>query len=422
MTNKPTDYCASGASSYRNVAPTLMALMWLAMVSFGFVFREPAPADVLMIGAIGLLIVFGPVRFSSTVIRFLAIWLTISAFGMLSVYFSPVPKDSFIHMIVSLYLAIIAIMMAAFVSEDTLRRTQLIYSGYAVAAIGTSVLAVIGYFSLLPGAYDLFTLFGRAKGGFKDPNVLGAFLPPVILLGLDRVIFAGAFRLIRGWLLAIPLLFFALLISFSRGAWMNVFIAVGVWFVLSFVTSHSANIRRRLTGLMIGGAVTAVIGVGIAFQFDSISNLATERLVAVQEYDNQRFEGQAKALELITQYPLGIGARSFNLGGFHKEDVHNVYLSMFLNAGWLGGALFLYLSFGTLIVGLRYGLIPTPWQKLFLITYASFVGVVVEGLIIDSDHWRHLYVLIGLLWGMMANMNDRQENSTQPLPAYIVSK
>jgi O-antigen ligase len=163
---------------------------------------------------------------------------------------------------------------------------------------------------------------------------------------------------------------------------------------------------------MMGGVLIAAISVGIALQFSSIGNLATDRVVAIQDYDTARFEGQAKALELITQHPLGIGARHFVLGGFNREDVHNVYLSMFLNAGWLGGGLFLYLCFGTLIVGLRYGLRPTPWQKLFLITYASFVGVVVEGVIIDSDHWRHLYILMGLLWGMMANMNEQQATSS----------
>lgn len=412
MTSKPIDQCVSEAVPRGSLSLTAKALIWLTMVCLGFVFREPAPADALMIGVIGLLIVLGPIRFPSSVVRFLAIWLTISACGMMAVYFSPVPKISFLHMLVSLYLSGVATMMAAFVSEDPLRRGQLIYSGYAVAAVGTSVLAVVGYFSLLPGTYDLFTLFSRAKGGFKDPNVLGAFLVPVILLVLDRLVFSWSFRSLLRWFWVIPLLFLAMLISFSRGAWVNAFVAVAVWFVLGSIATRSENIRWRLMGLMIGGVLFAVISVGIAFQFESISDLATERIVAVQKYDNQRFEGQAKALELITQHPLGIGARHFSLGGLHREDVHNVYLSMFLNAGWLGGGLFFYLCFGTLVVGMRYCRTQTPWQNLFLITYASFVGVAVEGVIIDSDHWRHFYLLIGLLWGMMANINERQAISS----------
>lgn len=420
MTITSIDRCAGPAADSKAAAPATKALIWLAMVSSGFVFREPAPVDALMFGVIGVLMVFGPARFSPPVVRFSSIWLTISACGLLAVFFSPVPEDSLIHTVVSLYLAVGAIIVAAFVSEDPLRRTQLIYSGYSVAAIGTSILGIAGYFSLLPGAHDLFTLFDRAKGGFKDPNVLGAFLVPVILLGLDRLISASSFRSLLRWLLVIPLVSSAVLLSFSRGAWFNAAAAVAVWFAFSLITARSSSVRRRLGVGMAAGVLFLGVGAGIAIQFKSISNLAEQRVVAVQNYDNRRFDGQLQALEIITQSPLGIGARHFSLGWLHEEDVHNVYLSMFLNAGWLGGGLFLYLCFGTLAAGLRYGLRETPYQGLFLVTYASFAGVVVEGLVIDSDHWRHFYILMGLLWGMMANMNERQIDSTaRSLPVSV---
>lgn len=38
----------------------------------------------------------------------------------------------------------------------------------------------------------------------------------------------------------------------------------------------------------------------------------------------------------------------------------------------------------------------------FLVAYAAFLGVVVEGAIIDTDHWRHFYLLLALIWGLMA--------------------
>ena len=47
------------------------------------------------------------------------------------------------------------------------------------------IAALIGYFSLVPGTYDLFTEFGRARGTFKDPNVLGAFLVPALLYAFN---------------------------------------------------------------------------------------------------------------------------------------------------------------------------------------------------------------------------------------------
>jgi hypothetical protein len=34
--------------------------------------------------------------------------------------------------------------------------------------------------------------------------------------------------------------------------------------------------------------------------------------------------------------------------------------------------------------------------------YAAYVGVLVESVIIDIDHWRHYFLILGVLWGLMA--------------------
>ena len=56
----------------------------------------------------------------------------------------------------------------------------------------------------------------------------------------------------------------------------------------------------------------------------------------------------------------------------------------------------------TLVAGLRCAFVATPWQRTYLAVYAAFLGTAVESAIIDSDHWRHYWLLIGLLWGLMA--------------------
>ncbi len=45
-----------------------------------------------------------------------------------------------------------------------------------LAALIAAVCGIAGYFRLFPRAFDLFTLYGRAKGTFNDPNVFGPFL------------------------------------------------------------------------------------------------------------------------------------------------------------------------------------------------------------------------------------------------------
>ena len=106
-------------------------------------------------------------------------------------------------------------------------------------------------------------------------------------------------------------------------------------------------------------------------------------------------------MRLAIDNPLGIGAQQFPLF-YHHEEAHNVYVSMFMNAGWVGGVAFIVLLFGTTALGLREAFRRGPAQPLLIIAYGAFVGHVLEGFLIDLDHWRHLYVLLALIWGVMA--------------------
>ena len=70
--------------------------------------------------------------------------------------------------------------------------------------------------------------------------------------------------------------------------------------------------------------------------------------------------------------------------------------------GWLAGACYPALLAITLVYGLRAVLVPTPWQQTTITVYAAFAGIVAESIIIDSDHWRHTFLLLGVLWGLIA--------------------
>jgi len=98
---------------------------------------------------------------------------------------------------------------------------------------------------------------------------------------------------------------------------------------------------------------------------------------------------------------------------YHHEEPHNVYITMFLNAGWVGGLAFLALVGMTSVWGLRHAFVRSATQPLFLVVYACFVANVLEGAIIDLDHWRHFYLLMALVWGLMlsASVSSRPERA-----------
>jgi len=307
------------------------------------------------------------------------------------------------HSGISLYLYASAFVLAAFIAARPLVHGRLILRAYLAGGVLAAGAGVIGYFELLPGADELFTKFDRAAGTFKDPNVFGPFLVPGLLYALHLV----CERPLRRGLVPISLsllLTLALLLSFSRGAWFNAGVSAVVFLYLSFLTSPSA--RERLKLVTLGSFAVLVIAAVLllALQFDSVEALLTERAALTQIYDegpDGRFGGHEKAGNLILERPLGIGALEFS-DRYHSEDVHNVYLSMFLNAGWVGGWVFAFLVLVTCLAGLAHAFRPLPARSLFLISYAAFLGVALEGIVIDIDHWRHFYLLFALVWGMMA--------------------
>ena len=130
-----------------------------------------------------------------------------------------------------------------------------------------------------------------------------------------------------------------------------------------------------------------------------------------------RFGRHILGAELALDRPFGIGPLQFHK--IFPEDPHNTYLNAFLSGGWLSG--FVYLTHGgrpRCCSGLRYR-VPRArrGRRPIIAVYCAFVGTVVESVIIDSDHWRHYFLLLGVIWGLMAVSRSARRVSMPPAPA-----
>jgi hypothetical protein len=76
----------------------------------------------------------------------------------------------------SWYMAVTVMFFAMVISEDTEARVDMLRRGLIMGGMIAALAGIAGYFNLVPGGRDLLTLYDRARGTFKDPNVLGAFL------------------------------------------------------------------------------------------------------------------------------------------------------------------------------------------------------------------------------------------------------
>jgi O-antigen ligase len=373
-----------------------------AMATSSIVFSEPAVADALMMAVICGVPVLGAARFGHASLLNFVLWLVLVGTGLAAVSVSTTFDTALTHQLVTLFLAVGAFVLAGYIAADPEPRYRVVMAFYVVGCLAATVAALVGYFNILPSTYDLFTNYGRARGTFKDPNVYAAALPPAIVF-LFWTTLRGSVRAALLAACVALVLSIGLLISFSRGAWASAAFSLLFAGWLALVTTRRTRDYARLSAVAALGGIAFVGVIGAALQMDTVSKLFEERASLDQSYDEGpegRFGGQAKARALILDHPFGIGTHTFR-DTYHPEEAHNVYLSQFLNAGWLGGLCYAISVFGTLGMGLYAIRRRTALQGPIIVATASFAGLVFEGFVIDTDHWRHFFIAMALIWGLV---------------------
>jgi hypothetical protein len=394
-------------ASPRAIHAAILAAVFLTFTTSGVVFTEPAPVDVLMIGLVLLLPAAGLLRVTPRLAAYLALWGIVGAAGLVASAQAEEIGEPTKFTLVSIYLYVASFTIAAFVARDPVRHGTVVMAGWMVAALIAAGAGFVGYFKLLPGAFDLFTKFDRLSGTFKDPNVMGAFLVAPFLYALHLVLHrrsnAGPLSAVLPLLVA-AVLALATLLTFSRGAWLNLALALGLYAVLAYALADSAKERARIVGAGAAGVVLLVLVVLAVVQDEKIAGFMQDRAALTQSYDEGpagRFGGQSKAFGLILDHPLGIGAGRFALD-HHHEEVHNVFPSVWLNNGWIGGLGYWFIVALTLGIGAQALRQSVPGRPLLLVALAAFTATAGEGIVIDTDHWRSFYVLMALVWGFSA--------------------
>ncbi len=384
-----------------------LAIVWFAFALSGIVFVEPAPVDAMMFGLLLMLPVLGLIRITQPLMLYLTVWLVAAACALIGTLAAADTKVAMTHAFVTLFLTLTSFVISAFVMRRPSKHAHLIFHAYVFAAAIAAIAALAGYFQLFPGAYELFTRFDRASGTFKDPNVLGAFLVPPLVFLLQRMLTRGGLRFLWAALWA-AIIGLAVLFTFSRGAWINLALSVTIFAYLAFLTAPTNLQRLKILSAGLGVVCGAFMLLVVAMQIPGVGEQLASRATMDQSYDQGpegRFGGQQKAIRLILNNPFGIGAQNF-APQHHIEEPHNVYLYTFLNAGWLGGLIFVLLVVLTIVYGIRHAFKRTSTQPLFIVALACFVALAAEGMIIDLDHWRHFHVVMALVWGMM--LGDRE--------------
>ncbi|MBI3673097.1 MAG: O-antigen ligase family protein [Rhizobiales bacterium] len=300
----------------------------------------------------------------------------------------------------STYMAVAAVFCALLIAEDPLRRWPVFANGYVVGAVIASVIGILSYFNI--AGLGFLSPLQRATGTFKDPNVLSTYLLlPGLILIQGFMLGTRGHKLLR--LLSLVVILAAIFLAFSRGAWISFLAAALLMIVLTFTLTPSAPLRSRIVLLSILGVLAIAAMVAFLLSFDTVRSLFLDRLTLEKNYDageTGRFGNQVNSIPYLLQLPLGFGPTMF--GKIMGADPHNTFLNAFSSYGWLGGISYLALILSTIYIGLKTVFIRTPWQNISIVVFCPLLTTILQGVQIDTDHWRHFYWMLGLMWGLAA--------------------
>ena len=395
---------ARGGSYVKSRFTTLLGWLVACWVFSGSaVITEPSPYELSFMLVLAVSLFAGSFAFHRSTLGLLVLWVTFIPFAFIAAFqtrFTPL-TDALLFQVVTTFLFFTSYWVANYVSQEPQARMRLIVAAYTAAAVISALLGTLGYLGVIPG-HDLFTLYGRAKALFNDPNVFGPFLILPAMYALQRMLLAAPKR--AAWAgLIVMILAIGVFASFSRGAWGHFAASALMVYLLCFVFVANAREQVRMLILALVGTMLLAVAIGGLLSIPSVQRLFEVRATAqnYDEGDSGRFGRQGYAFELAIAHPLGLGPLEFrNLRV--KEEPHDSYVNVLHVYGWGGGLMFILFIGTTIWRGLRFVVQGSPNRLLLIPLISVFIPLSIEAAIIDLDHWRHFFLVGGLIWGVTA--------------------
>lgn len=300
-------------------------------------------------------------------------------------------------------------------------------------------------FQVGPEEFVLFGRFMRAYGTFEQPNPYAGYLGLTLPLAVGLVA-AGVLR-IRGrvkvwwWVFAAgcgALMLAALVMTWSRGAWLGFAAAVAVMAVAVVARSGRAAVLGTVLAviaayaLLAGGlarvppAITQRFSDFVPYTFDSLSTGLGVTDVEGREITDANFAVLERvahwqaALGMWTDHPwLGVGIGNYEPAYAEYSlpqwrialgHAHNYYLNIGAEAGVLGLAAYLLLWGAALVGAWRAARRTSGWHwGLALGVLGVLVHLSVHS-VFDNLYVHGMYLHLAMLLGILPNLTRRTED------------
>ncbi len=369
------------------------AAVFLGILLSGVVKIEPAPPDGVFAVIIAVAIVTGRLRVDRVPAPIAAVLAALVALNVLSFAAATSVSGGVRFAAITVYLVVFSVWLAGYADRDS--RGRGIVIGWLTIAVISAILGTLALqLPSFPMRLELVAYeASRASALFKDPNVYGPFLIPIAVILLEEMIAPRLLRirLSTGFVL-LAILIIGLIFSFSRAAWANMLLSTAVMLaILLLRRRHTGRLIVVLGGLGIVGMVVMAVIV-FSGQADFIGQRAQ-----LQQYDSERFGAQRAGVEIASHYPLGVGPGQFQY--HHPVESHSTYVRILAEQGPLG--LVLWITLCLLTLGLAIGNALSGRTAAGIGSAAllgAWCGLLFNSVVVDTLHWRHLWVVLGLIW------------------------
>jgi len=389
----------------------------LGFLLLGVVRSEPAAPDAVFGVVIAIAVVTGRFNLQRVPVVIFSLLGTFVALNLLSAIEAVSTQAAIRYMLITLYLAVFAVWLTAFV--DSFSRAQMLVRAYVAGAAFWALLTSLALYVPLPGGGYLLAYEGtRGVGLFEDPNVYGPFLIPAALILVEEMLRPRLLRSSRRTkLLLFSILVIGVILSFSRAAWIS--LVVGLVVQLAVLALRRGGVRHAaaVLGVMVFGgmAVAGVVAVTGSLGF-------LQERAALQRYDSDRFGAQERGIALAEQYPVGIGPGQFDV--LVDISSHSIYVRVLAEQGVIGFLVIVALLLTTLVLAGRnvvlgrhtYGIGPAA-------LFAAWIGLLINSAVVDTLHWRHLFVVAALIWaGSRAPTSSAYRSAPSSSPPTVAAR
>lgn len=399
-----SSYALQAAPPFVSAQVLAFRLILLSMATAFVVIIEPAPTDLFFAMGFAVLMLAIGLRFQITpeTRTFHGLFFLYTVLNIVGLLIATSFPFALRYFLITLYLLLIPLAFTHFAVVFGRRAVDALYAAFIIGTVFGAIMGLAAMTGVAPGPVDLYFRDDdglRLSPLFKDPNVYGPYMAAGGFLLL-----AYAFRSVGGTgrLLMFGLSFFILsmmFLTFSRGAWVNS-LAIAMVFVMLVMmfTKSVADLKWLFLFLAFLGVVGAV-GLPFVLEAAGLTEFFTDR-AQLQYYDTERFSNWVTAWNVSIREPLGIGPGHFvRQGDFPQSqfdlDPHNIFLKVLVENGWLGFVAF----FGAIWVVMARLWRTFGWtddrRLMRMMVFAVVIGQIVNSLVVDSLHWRHLFVVLG---------------------------